>query len=70
MIELVELTARARQEGVPRAAFLGSEVALVRAIQTARGEHACFRSEHRLTCTNERCEWRRECRRLVAEWMR
>lgn len=30
----------------------------------------CFRSDERLRCTATGCQWRNECRRLVAEWLR
>ncbi|MEQ8494366.1 MAG: hypothetical protein RLW61_03740 [Gammaproteobacteria bacterium] len=30
----------------------------------------CFRSDERLRCTATGCPWRKECRRLVAEWLR
>lgn len=70
MLELSALAARARRAGVPGAGLTGSQVALVHALQTARGEETCFRTEKRWSCTEPDCEWRRECRRLMAEWMR
>lgn len=60
----------ALNEQVPKAAMMGSECSLVRAIQKARGERPCFRTEKRLMCETEACEWRSECRRLVAVWKR
>ena len=78
MLKKLEITV-ARQEnlakkaiahGVPRAAIMGSDVGLVRAIQTAAGKEACFRSERRLTCRKFGCEWREDCCRLVAVWQR
>lgn len=42
----------------------------IRRQQEASGGIACFQTDLRLLCRNERCEWRRECRRLVAEWLR
>lgn len=64
---LVEL---ARIENVPMSAVMGSEVTLIRAVQSARDEEPCFMSEKRLLCTVDRCQWRSECRRLVAVWKR
>lgn len=55
---------------VSRRALIGSEVAVVRAVQLTRGMEPCFRTEQRLLCTEGDCEWRKECRRLVAVWRR
>ena len=70
MVRYDNLAETAMACGVPRAALMGSEVALVRAVQTAQGVDACFRSEKRLTCRELNCEWRGECCRLVAVWRR
>ncbi|MBI2993428.1 MAG: hypothetical protein HYY48_04535 [Gammaproteobacteria bacterium] len=42
----------------------------VRSEQRAAGRKACFMTQERLHCRNGDCEWRRECRRLVAAWKR
>ena len=42
----------------------------MRAEQVAAGGKACFMTQERITCRNNECEWRRECRRLVAVWKR
>lgn len=60
----------ARIENVPGSTLMGSAVASIRAIQSARGNEPCFMAEKRLLCHFDDCEWRRECRRLVAVWMR
>lgn len=31
---------------------------------------SCFRGDDRLRCRESACRWRKECRRLVAEWRR
>jgi len=64
------LAVTARACGVPRAALMGPEVTLVRAVQTARGTNACFRTDSRLSCRELGCEWRSECCRPVAVWRR
>ncbi len=51
-------------------ALWGSEVARIRSIQTARGKEPCFMTDKRLLCKREECEWRNECRRLLAAWKR
>lgn len=60
----------ARTEHVPMSAVMGSDVGLVRAIQTTRGDDPCFMTEKRLLCKVEACEWRKDCRRLMAVWKR
>ncbi len=70
MFELSAPAVRARRTGVPDAGLTGSAVAKVHRLQVARGGEACFRTEKRWTCDESDCEWRRECRRLMAEWMR
>jgi len=70
-VEYTEIASETlRPDPSPETAFAGSETVMVRAIQAARGEEVCFRTELRLQCTYESCEWRRRCRRLVAEWKR
>ncbi|MCC7414328.1 MAG: hypothetical protein IT495_22125 [Gammaproteobacteria bacterium] len=64
------LTMLARRAGLGDVSCTGSEADIVRAIQRARGEETCFRTERRLSCGRVHCEWRHDCRRLVAEWMR
>ena len=47
-----------------------NEINEVRAIQMQRGEKPCFMTAERLICKNFECEWRRDCRKLVAVWKR
>jgi hypothetical protein len=55
---------------MPHMALAGPEVALVRAAQSARGMDTCFKTAKRLTCRDYNCEWRGECCRLMAAWLR
>jgi hypothetical protein len=55
---------------VVRIAITGSEVSQVHAVQQMRGLEPCFRTEERLICADESCEWSKDCRRLVAIWRR
>lgn len=41
----------------------------VRAIQTQRGEEPCYSTDKRYNCT-EPCEWRKDCTKLRAVWLR
>ncbi len=65
-----DLTEKAQTLGLLSAQRRGSETALVRAIQKAHGDEPCFMTDKRLLCNNLACDWRKECRRLVAAWKR
>lgn len=41
----------------------------VRQIQLFREEEPCFATEKRHDCV-EICEWRKDCRKLMAAWLR
>lgn len=41
----------------------------VRAIQRQRGKEQCFSTDKRYGCT-EPCEWRKDCVKLRAVWLR
>ena len=45
-------------------------IAMVRETQLKRGDEPCYMTEKRLLCKNRQCEWRQECRKLVAVWKR
>jgi len=47
-----------------------SRTVLIRQLQEQQGTEPCFRTERRLLCAHVECEWRSECRRLVAAWKR
>jgi hypothetical protein len=65
-----KLAEKVEVDRVSHVTLMKSDVALVRLTQLAEGRQACFRTEQRLLCENEECEWRRSCRRLVAAWRR
>lgn len=46
-----------------------SKTQVIRAIQMKRGDEPCFASDQRHDCALL-CEWRRDCRKLMAAWMR
>lgn len=46
-----------------------SKTQVIREIQMAREEDPCFGTDKRHDCA-EMCEWRRECRKLIAVWLR
>ncbi len=47
----------------------GATNLMVRMIQQSRGGEPCFATDKRYDCA-EGCEWRRDCRKLVAAWLR
>ena len=46
-----------------------SQKMLVRAIQKHRGEEVCFLTDKRYGCVSD-CEWRNDCQKLRAVWLR
>lgn len=41
----------------------------IRAMQRQRGAEPCFCTDKRYSCA-EQCEWRKDCLKLRAEWLR
>lgn len=65
------------QEMRERAATLGlgylvaaRKATLVRAIQRRLGQPDCFASDARYLCDKSNCEWRSDCVKPIAEWLR
>lgn len=46
-----------------------SEIELIRSIQRLYHEDPCFATDKRHDCA-EMCEWRQDCRKLKAVWLR
>lgn len=46
-----------------------SKAQIIRAFQKQRGEVPCFSTDKRYTC-NDSCEWRSDCLKLRAVWLR
>lgn len=46
-----------------------SKIMMIRSIQKCQGAEPCFATDKRHDCA-EICEWRRDCRQLVAAWLR
>jgi hypothetical protein len=65
----MQLQQRARDSGHGACTVHTSRSQLVRIIQLRQGGEPCFLTEKRYLCTSI-CEWSRECRKLVAQWMR
>jgi len=60
----------ARGFGVANIDLIDKEQDFVRSIQVAKGHRPCFQSDRKYHCKEYDCEWRSECMKLVAEWMR
>lgn len=46
-----------------------SRIEMIRMTQQFYGEEPCFATEKRHDCA-ESCDWRRDCRKQVAVWLR
>lgn len=69
IMTLAELQQLACDFGLKACAALTSQTELIRAIQALRGEEPCFSTDKLYNCT-EVCEWRQNCRKLMAVWLR
>lgn len=65
-----ELAYEAKEKEFSYTSHPGSRTTQIRSIQTERGDDPCFLTNKRLLCKDGACEWRKECRRLVAIWKR
>jgi hypothetical protein len=60
----------AKSIGVQNPEGMSLEIELIRAVQNITQHRPCFRSEIRMLCGGVGCEWRAECRKLIAAWCR
>ena len=60
----------AKSIGVQNPEGMSLEIELIRAVQNITQHRPCFRSEIRMLCGGVGCEWRAECRKLIAVWCR
>ena len=60
----------AKSIGVQNPEGMSLEIELIQAIQAISQHRPCFRSEIRMLCEGVDCEWRTECRKLIAIWCR
>jgi len=67
-ITVLSLQELARFIGIQNPECISSELDLVRAIQHATKQQPCFRSETHRVCEDINCQWKKECRKLVAAW--
>jgi len=69
-ITIVNLQHLAYLLGIKNYDTLDSEVKLVRAIQKAVQNRPCFRSDKSENCLDTDCQWKTECNKIIAEWLR
>jgi hypothetical protein len=65
---IVGLQQLAKSIGVQNPECISLKIELIQAIQNISQHRPCFRSETRMLCGGVGCEWRAECRRLIAVW--
>lgn len=59
----------AQSVGVENPENINRKIELIHAIQDATQDRPCFRSVSRMDCLGEDCQWRVECKKLIAEWL-
>jgi len=69
MTEIAQLQHQAGTLELKESPQQTSQTQLIRAIQRQRGGQPCFATDRRFDCA-EICEWRRDCRKLMAVWLR
>jgi hypothetical protein len=71
VMTMVGLRELAKAIGVQTPEHLVLKVDLIRAIQNASRTHPCFQLDPSDLCNeNADCQWRKECRKLIAVWKR
>ena len=60
----------AKSIGVQNPECISLKIELIQAIQNISQHRPCFRSETHMLCGGVGCEWRAECRRMIAIWCR
>ena len=69
-MELRKVVDRGRELGLSSYEVNLPKKLLIRSIQRAQGVDACFLTDHRFSCGKERCEWKEDCKKLTAAWLR
>ena len=70
MAESATLQQMANRVGFNRNGYnRNSSPQVIRSIQRQRGEEPCFSTDKRYGCA-EQCEWRNDCLKLRAVWLR
>lgn len=54
--------------GVAKPELMTLKTELIRAIQRASQHRACFRANPGMPCSEKGCQWRGECKKIMADW--
>lgn len=68
-MEVRELERRASELGLDYS-IEAPKASVIRAIQRRRGQVVCFGNDERFSCASDDCEWRGDCLKPIAEWLR
>lgn len=68
-ISIAELQGLGRNVGVDHPEYINTEALLVREIQKISNHRPCFQTQTRVRCKETECQWRTECRKLIADWI-
>jgi len=60
----------AKAIGIETPEVYGNKTRLVQAIQKTSHRRSCFRSDSSIVCKKQDCQWKAECQKLIAVWMR
>jgi hypothetical protein len=70
VITIPGLQQLAKSVGIENVENIDMKIELIQSIQSAGHHRPCFRSEPGLVCHEEECEWKAECKKLIAGWCR
>lgn len=70
MVTIANLRLLADTLDIKNAWYIQTEKELVLAIQKASQHLTCFRTRKIEHCEESDCRWKKECRKLIAAWMR
>ena len=68
---IIGLKQLAKSVGVENPENINLKIELIQSIQNATHHRPCFRSDPGMNChENDDCQWKAECKKLIAEWFR
>jgi len=70
IFSLAELQQLAKTVGIQNPENIRLEAKLIREIQLFCRHRPCFQTENKNYCTEQDCQWRKECHKLIAIWHR
>ena len=70
IMTIVSLQQLAEAVGVQDSQNIHSSTDLIHAIQAISGSNPCFQFDANDLCETSSCQWKNECRKMIAIWMR